>query len=208
MTQSILHAISEDVRFYHRLRFPGRQSTYMSCLQMLLCPNGLFVLTAQRLSNYLYSLSPSNTLECFFIKLMTILVGFGAYISKVLAKSEFLSTTMIEPGVCLSNRGHIILGTRTIGSGTIIHDRVTFGMKSVSGDTPMIGRNVWVGPHCIIYGEIQIGDGVTILPHTVVSKSLPPWVVVSGNPARIIKRNFDNYKLRCTLSTDITWMLD
>jgi serine acetyltransferase len=140
--------------------------------------------------------------------LFKLAIHFGYYLSKVLAKSDILSSTQIEPGVYLSNRGHIILGARTIGTGTLIHGCVTIGMNLMNGGIPEIGRNVWIGPHSVIYGDIIIGDGVTVLPWTAVTKSLPPGVVVQGNPARIVKRGFNNNELRRSLTTDVGPLLD
>jgi acetyltransferase-like isoleucine patch superfamily enzyme len=69
-------------------------------------------------------------------------------------------------------------------------------MSHVDSGCPNIGRNVWIGANCVIYGAITIGDGVTLLPNTVLTKSIPAGVVMQGNPARLVLRNFDNTELR------------
>jgi acetyltransferase-like isoleucine patch superfamily enzyme len=66
---------------------------------------------------------------------------------------------------------------------------------------------VWIGPWSIIYGNIKVGDGVTILPNTVLTKSVSDGVIVQGNPARVIRRCFDNTVLRCTLDTEVERLL-
>lgn len=165
---------------------------------------GLLVLAAHRISHYYSRQRPTGPAKWF----LGMVVHLGRYISKVLAKCHIVSVTQFEPGVYLSNRGHIILGARKIGTGTIIHDRVTIGMNLLNKGIPVIGRNVWIGPHSIINGEIYLGDGVTILPGTVLTKNLPARVVVQGNPARIVKRDFDNSELRRTLVTDVSTLLD
>ena len=111
-----------------------------------------------------------------------ILLFLGAYLSYVIAKCDIFPTALIESGVCLSNNGHIICGARVIGAGTLIHDHVTIGMNLFDSGTPEIGRNVWIGPWSIIYGNIKVGDGVTILPNTVLTKSVPDGVIGSGSP--------------------------
>jgi serine acetyltransferase len=131
-----------------------------------------------------------------------IAVRFGSYLAKVLVKCDLQASTQVGDGVFLSNYGHLVLGARSIGSGTIIHERVTIGMDLMGGNVPEIGRNVWIGPDCVIYGEIAVGDGATVLPGTVLTKSIPPGSVVQGNPARIIKRHFENSGLRASLSTN------
>ncbi|ORX87848.1 maltose O-acetyltransferase [Basidiobolus meristosporus CBS 931.73] len=51
-----------------------------------------------------------------------------------------------------------------------------------------IGSRVWIGGGAIICPGVTIGDGVTIGAGSVVTKDVPPYVVVAGNPARIIKK--------------------
>lgn len=50
-----------------------------------------------------------------------------------------------------------------------------------------IGNNVWVGGGSIICPGVTIGEGVTIGAGSVVTKNVPPYTVVAGNPAKIIK---------------------
>ncbi|KAK9667489.1 hypothetical protein K7432_017798, partial [Basidiobolus ranarum] len=50
-----------------------------------------------------------------------------------------------------------------------------------------IGNDVWVGGGAIICPGVTIGDGVTIAAGSVVTKDVPPHVLVGGVPAKIIK---------------------
>lgn len=50
-----------------------------------------------------------------------------------------------------------------------------------------VGEDCWFGGSCIVLPGITIGKGVTIGAGSVVTKDVPPYVVVAGNPARIIK---------------------
>ena len=50
-----------------------------------------------------------------------------------------------------------------------------------------IGNNVWIGGGAILCPGITIGDDAVIGAGSVVAKSIPPRVVVAGNPCRIIK---------------------
>jgi len=49
---------------------------------------------------------------------------------------------------------------------------------------PVVGEDVWIGSDCVIYGDIAIGNGATILPETVLSMNVPSRAVVAGNPGR------------------------
>ena len=52
----------------------------------------------------------------------------------------------------------------------------------------IIGNNVWIGDKATILSGVTIGDGAIIGANTVVTKDVPPYSVVVGNPARIIKK--------------------
>jgi len=47
---------------------------------------------------------------------------------------------------------------------------------------------VWIGDKATILPGVMIGDGVVVGANTVVSKDIPNYSVVVGNPARIIKQ--------------------
>jgi serine O-acetyltransferase len=129
-------------------------------------------------------------------------IVIGRAFAIVLAKSDIHHATVIDEGVHLSDGGQLTIGAQRIGRGTIIHDRVTIGVKAGGeGVMPIIGENVWIGSDCIIYGDITLGDGATILPGTVLSMNVPSQAVVAGNPGRIVAREFDNASLRCSLGT-------
>ncbi|KAJ3414781.1 hypothetical protein HDV05_006028 [Chytridiales sp. JEL 0842] len=51
-----------------------------------------------------------------------------------------------------------------------------------------IGSDVWIGGNSVILPGVTIGDGVTIGAGSVVTKDVDPYVVVAGNPAKVIRR--------------------
>lgn len=53
----------------------------------------------------------------------------------------------------------------------------------------IIGNNVWVGDKATILSGVKIGDGAVIAANAVVTKDVPAYCVVAGNPAKIIKEN-------------------
>ena len=61
---------------------------------------------------------------------------------------------------------------------------------SLKGDT-IIGNDVWIGQNVTILPGVQIGDGAIIAANSTVSKNVKPYHVVSGNPASIVKRRFE-----------------
>ncbi|MEP6928575.1 MAG: CatB-related O-acetyltransferase [Flavobacterium sp.] len=55
----------------------------------------------------------------------------------------------------------------------------------------IIGNDVWIGMNVIILPNVKIGDGVTILAGTVVTKDIPDYAVVGGIPGAIVKMKYD-----------------
>ncbi|APX61844.1 CatB-related O-acetyltransferase [Acinetobacter schindleri] len=53
-----------------------------------------------------------------------------------------------------------------------------------------IGNDVWIGSNVTLKPNINIGDGAIIASHSVVTKDVPPYSVVGGIPAKIIKMRF------------------
>lgn len=51
-----------------------------------------------------------------------------------------------------------------------------------------IGNDVWIGQRVIILGGVEVGDGAIIAAGSVVTKNVPDYTIVGGNPARIIKK--------------------
>ncbi len=58
------------------------------------------------------------------------------------------------------------------------------------GDT-VIGNDVWIGRDSVIMPGVKIGDGAIIAAYSVVVKDIEPYTVAGGNPARPIKKRFD-----------------
>lgn len=59
----------------------------------------------------------------------------------------------------------------------------------VSKGPVVIGNNVWIGDKATILSGVTIGDGAIVAANSVVTKDVPAYSVVAGNPARIIRRN-------------------
>ena len=62
--------------------------------------------------------------------------------------------------------------------------------KGVNRNQIVIGNDVWIGCDVMLMGGVRIGDGAVIGAGAVVAKDVPPYAVVVGNPARVIKYRF------------------
>lgn len=51
----------------------------------------------------------------------------------------------------------------------------------------LIKSNAWIGMNCIILKGVTIGEGAIVGAGSVVTKDVPEWTVVGGNPAKVIK---------------------
>lgn len=58
------------------------------------------------------------------------------------------------------------------------------------GDT-VVGNDVWLGYQSTVLPAVTIGDGAIIGAMSVVTKDVPPYAIVAGNPARIIRYRFE-----------------
>ncbi|MEO8401153.1 MAG: CatB-related O-acetyltransferase [Gammaproteobacteria bacterium] len=63
--------------------------------------------------------------------------------------------------------------------------------SETKGDT-VIGNDVWIGNSATIMPGISIGDGTIIATNSVVTKDVEPFSIVGGNPAKLIRKRFDD----------------
>lgn len=61
----------------------------------------------------------------------------------------------------------------------------------LKGDT-IIGNDVWIGQNAVILPGVQIGDGAIIGANSVVGSDIDPYTISVGNPARILRKRFDD----------------
>ena len=71
-----------------------------------------------------------------------------------------------------------------------------FGIINKEGCKILTGNDVWIGRECVLKSTnsekpLVIGDGAVIAADSVVVKSVPPYAIVGGNPAKFIKWRFD-----------------
>lgn len=65
------------------------------------------------------------------------------------------------------------------------------GHPKTKGDV-RIGNDVWIGFGATILSGVCIGDGAVLGAGALVSQDVPPYGIVAGNPARLIRRRFDD----------------
>lgn len=64
------------------------------------------------------------------------------------------------------------------------------GHPKSKGDV-IIGNDVWIGTEAMIMSGVTIGDGAVIGARSLVTRNVPPYAIVAGNPAQFIRNRFD-----------------
>lgn len=66
----------------------------------------------------------------------------------------------------------------------------------------VIGSDVWVGRSATILDGVVIGHGAVVGAGAVVAKDVPPYSIVAGNPARLIRMRFDDSVIQALLASE------
>lgn len=77
----------------------------------------------------------------------------------------------------------------------------------------IIGNDVWIGYRATIMPGVKIGDGAIIASNATVTKDVPPYAIVGGNPAVVIRQRFSDQQIEALLELkwwdkDIRWITD
>lgn len=84
-------------------------------------------------------------------------------------------------------------GNHNIKSSTLYPYKVLFfGEKTeaISKGPIIVGDDVWIGEGACILSGVKIGQGAVIAARAVITKNVPPYTIVGGVPAKIIKERF------------------
>ncbi|MCJ9430607.1 CatB-related O-acetyltransferase [Kordiimonas marina] len=81
-------------------------------------------------------------------------------------------------------------------------DTPILGHPATRGDIK-IGNDVWIGFGATIMSGVTVGDGAVIGANAMVLRDVAPYTVVGGNPARAVRRRFDDDMI--TLLTQLRW---
>lgn len=68
----------------------------------------------------------------------------------------------------------------------------------IKGDT-VIGNDVWIGQNATLLPGVHVGDGAIIGLGSIVSRDVEPYTIVAGNPAKPIRKRFDNETIELLL---------
>jgi acetyltransferase-like isoleucine patch superfamily enzyme len=54
-----------------------------------------------------------------------------------------------------------------------------------------IGHDVWIGRSAVLLPGVVVGDGAVVGAGAIVTRAVPPYAIVAGNPARVLRHRFD-----------------
>ncbi|SIQ21959.1 MULTISPECIES: CatB-related O-acetyltransferase [unclassified Bosea (in: a-proteobacteria)] len=74
------------------------------------------------------------------------------------------------------------------------------GFDATRGDV-VIGHDVWLGSQCMVMSGVTIGHGAVVAARAVVTKDVPPYAIVAGNPGRVVRLRFDEATVASLLET-------
>ena len=83
------------------------------------------------------------------------------------------------------------------------YDAARPSLPETAGPDTVIGNDVWIGKDARILPGARLGDGVIVGAGAVVRGTVPPYCIVAGNPARIVRRRFDAATIARLL--DLAW---
>ena len=77
------------------------------------------------------------------------------------------------------------------GKGFIVFEEFKNKVQFCNKKETIIGNDVWIGGNATILGGVTVGDGAVIGAGSVVTKDVPPYAIVVGAPAKVLKFRFD-----------------
>lgn len=135
-----------------------------------------------------------------------------------IARNSLVQNTDIGRFCSIANDVFIGLGTHPTDklstSPLFYHRHNPFGVRLGNNDLfkddyqrISIGHDVWIGARATILDGITIGHGAIVATGAVVTKDVPPYAIVAGIPAKVVKYRFDHEKIKSLLESE-WWKLD
>lgn len=137
-----------------------------------------------------YPLIPINKLRLLILRLCGYKVGMGAYIPSSFKVSDLKSR---KNNLSIGNRVSIGPDVIVITDSSPNNSRLIKIFPLISGNI-VIGDDVWIGANVTILPNVTIGKCSVIGAGSVVAKSIPPFSIAVGVPAKVSK-NIQEHEL-------------
>jgi virginiamycin A acetyltransferase len=128
--------------------------------------------------------------------------GWERFEENVLYHFPFIGDRLVIGRFCAIARGarFIMNGANHLMSGCSTYPFFIFGQgwetaSPQSGELPykgdtVIGHDVWIGYDAVLMPGVRVGNGAIIAACSVVTRDVPPYSIVGGNPSDVIRRRF------------------
>lgn len=137
-------------------------------------------------------------------------MGYGTYIC-----NDCSITGNIGRFCSIAPEVKISLGIHPINEPYVSTSPMFFSLRKQTGETfaqkqffeelkdPIeIGHDCWIGQRAFIVGGVKIGTGAVVLAGAVVTKDVPPYAIVGGVPAKVLKYRYDQETIDFLLRTE------
>ena len=139
-----------------------------------------------------------------------IVYGQGSYGVPTILEFDYDDSRLLVGNYCSIGGIFLLGGYHPIDRVTTYPHRILMklqgagrdGFPSSRGDT-VVGSDCYVGRYSLILGGVTIGDGAVIGAGSVVTKDVPPYAIVGGNPAKLIRYRFTEEQRQALLQ--IRW---
>lgn len=130
----------------------------------------------------------------------TFYIGGKCYVSPDLVAGAYVFLAPgcnIYPKVSIGKYTMFGPGVSVLGGDHIFTDPTSPMIFSGRPHLPAtrIGQDVWIGARSFIKAGVTIGDGSIVAAYSVVTKDIPPYSIVGGNPAKFIRERFNKEQI-------------
>lgn len=136
---------------------------------------------------------------CFFERLgLGVVAGFLRYLGVVFFGADISNKAKIGLRLSLPHFGlGVVIGKYVvIGDECVLMPGVLLGATLVDHKMPELKDAVVVGAGAKVLGDIKIGEGAVVAANSVVTEDVPPFCLVAGSPAKIVRKDLNLSDMR------------